>query len=325
MMKIKLHLRSWIVGLVMVMTVIGGLILLGHITEGGLIYRDGKPLKIGATYMTLNNPFFNVIDEEARQVIEAHGDQLISLDPALNLEKQKEQIHYLIEQGVSALIINPVDFNGLSEELQEAREAKIPVIMVDTNVEDEELVRYSLMSDNYDAGVQCAQDMMKRKESARIVLLQHSTAYSAVQRIQGFTDTIQGHPQYQIVERIECEGQLEIAMPEMDAFLNRNVPFDVVMALNDPSAMGALGAMQDQHRLDGVLVYGVDGTPEIKALIRDHIMTATVSQSPITMGKDAAEVIYRILAGEDDSGEVLIPVTLINEQNINQFNLEGWQ
>lgn len=325
MMKLKLHWRSWIASFLMVMAVIGGLTLLGRITEGNLIYRDGKPLKIGATYMTLNNPFFNVIDEEARQVIEAHGDQLISLDPALNLEKQKEQIHYLIEQGVSALIINPVDFNGLSEELQEAKEAGIPVIMVDTNVEDEELVRYSLMSDNYDAGVQCAQDMMKRRDSAQIVLLQHSTAYSAVQRIQGFTDTIQDYPQYQIVERIECEGQLENAMPKMEAFLNKNIEFDVVMALNDPSAMGALGAMQDQNRLDGVLVYGVDGTPETKALVHDHIMTATVSQSPITMGKDAAAVIYRILAGENDSGEVLIPVTLINEQNIDQFNLEGWQ
>nr|WP_254884727.1 substrate-binding domain-containing protein [[Clostridium] innocuum] len=71
--------------------------------------------------MTLNNPFFNVIDDEVRNVVEANGDVLISLDPALDLQKQKEQIHYLIEQGVSALIINPVDFTGLSEELKEAR------------------------------------------------------------------------------------------------------------------------------------------------------------------------------------------------------------
>ncbi|WP_264471138.1 substrate-binding domain-containing protein, partial [Thomasclavelia ramosa] len=56
------------------------------------------------------------------------------------MQKQKEQIHYLIEQDVSALIINPVDFTGLSEELKEAREANIPVITVDTDVFDEDLV-----------------------------------------------------------------------------------------------------------------------------------------------------------------------------------------
>ena len=155
--------------------------------------------------------------------------------------------------------------------------------------------------------------------------LQHSTAYSAVQRIQGFVDTIKDKPQYRVVERIECEGQLEIAMPKMDAFLNKDISFDVVMALNDPSALGALAAMQDKDRLQSVLVYGVDGSPETKALIKDHIMTASVSQSPKTMGKDAAEIVYKILENKPYSSKARIPVTLINENNIDQFSLEGWQ
>lgn len=183
MSKLKVSIRSIVMFLFALMFVVAGLSLLSRYTSEQFIYRSKKPLKIGATYMTLNNPFFNVIDDEVRNVVEANGDVLISLDPALDLQKQKEQIHYLIEQGVSALIINPVDFTGLSEELKEAREANIPVITVDTDVFDEDLVAYSLMSDNYDAGVQCAKDMMKRKKSADIVLLQHSTAYSAVQRI----------------------------------------------------------------------------------------------------------------------------------------------
>lgn len=324
MSKLKVSIRSIVMFLFALMFVVAGLSLLSRYTSEQFIYRSKKPLKIGATYMTLNNPFFNVIDDEVRNVVEANGDVLISLDPALDLQKQKEQIHYLIEQGVSALIINPVDFTGLSEELKEAREANIPVITVDTDVFDEDLVAYSLMSDNYDAGVQCAKDMMKRKKSANIVLLQHSTAYSAVQRIQGFVDTIKDKPQYRVVERIECEGQLEIAMPKMDAFLNKDISFDVVMALNDPSALGALAAMQDKDRLQSVLVYGVDGSPETKALIKDHIMTASVSQSPKTMGKDAAEIVYKILENKPYSSKARIPVTLINENNIDQFSLEGW-
>ena len=267
------------------MFVVAGLSLLNRYTSEQFIYRNKRPQKIGATYMTLNNPFFNVIDDEVRSVVEANGDVLISLDPALDLQKQKEQIRYLIDQDVSAIIINPVDFTGLSAELKEAKEANIPVITVDTDVFDEGLVSYSLMSDNYDAGVQCAKDMMKHKKSANIVLLQHSTAYSAVQRIQGFVDTIKDKPQYHVVERIECEGQLEIAMPKMDTFLDKDIPFDVVMALNDPSALGALASMQDKGRLQGVLVYGIDGSPETKALVKDHIMTGTVSQSPKQWGR----------------------------------------
>ena len=96
--------------------------------------------------------------------------------------------------------------------------------------------------------------------------------------------------------------------------MNKDISFDVVMALNDPSALGALAAMQDKDRLQSVLVYGVD-----------HIMTASVSQSPKTMGKDAAEIVYKILENKPYSSKARIPVTLINENNIDQFSLEGWQ
>lgn len=325
MAKQKVNMRSLVLFLFALVYVAAGLLMLNRHLSEHFVYRSKQPLKIGATYMTLNNPFFNVIDDEIRSVVEANGDVLISLDPALDLNKQKEQIRYLIDEGVSALIINPVDFNGLRAELKAARDADIPVIMVDTDVADDDMVSYSLMSDNYDAGVQCAMDMMKRKDSADIVLLEHSTAISAVQRINGFVDTIKNKPQYRIVGRIECEGQLEIAMPKMDDFLNKDISFDVVMALNDPSALGALAAMQDKQRLDGVLVYGVDGSPETKALVKDHIMTATVSQSPITMGKDAVDIMYKILDGESYSDRELIPVTLITENNIDRYSLEGWQ
>lgn len=74
-----------------------------------------------------------------------------------------------------------------------------------------------------------------------------------------------------------------------------------------------------------MLVYGIDGSPETKALVKDHIMTGTVSQSPKTMGKDAAEIVYKILENKPYSDKARIPVALITENNIDQFSLEGWQ
>ena len=43
------------------------------------------------------------------------GDQLITLDPAMSLKKQKEQIQYLMDQQVDALVITPVDYDGLKD------------------------------------------------------------------------------------------------------------------------------------------------------------------------------------------------------------------
>lgn len=63
----------------------------------GILNRTTKDsFRIGATYMTMNNPFYSVIDEELQLMIESQGDTLLTRDPALSQEKQNEQIHDLL-------------------------------------------------------------------------------------------------------------------------------------------------------------------------------------------------------------------------------------
>lgn len=286
---------------------------------------DKEPIYFGATYMTMNNPYFVVVNNEIKNVVEANGDILIALDPALSIEKQVEQVRYLMNQNVKVLFVNALDADALDSVLQECYQKGIIVIAVDTNLNEKEYVSYTVISDNYQAGVEAANEMMKEYDHARIVLLEHSAAVSAKKRIQGFVDTISSNSNYEIVAREECEGQLEIATPVITGIIQRGVDFDVVMALNDPAALGAMAAMQEVG-MNNVSVYGVDGTPEIKALIDEGRPIVTVAQSPIQMGKKAIEVAYDLLAGETyQNNTYLIPVTLITEKNINDFSLDGWQ
>lgn len=305
------------------------------IIAGGTLYTYGRnelagvkvdPVTFGATYMTLNNPFFEVIDQEMRNVIEANGDVMITMDPQLSLDRQIDQIHYMMEQGCEVLIVNPVDSKGLEDVLKEAKRKGIYIIAVDTNVYNgNDFVDYTVVSDNYKAGVLCAQDMMKHKESAEILVLQHVAAYSAVERIQGFLDTIKGQEAYHVVDIVECEGQLEKSMPLIAQRLKEGMHFDVVMSLNDPSALGAVAALQEMDALDGVYVYGVDGTPEAKVLVNDGFMKATVAQYPKSMAKKAVDCAYRLLAHERNITEEKIDVAIITNDNIDEYSLEGWQ
>ena len=170
-----------------------------------------------------------------------------------------------------------------------------------------------------------AQDMMKRLQSANIVLLKHSTVESAVSRIQGFADTIKNYPQYKIIDSAECEGQLERAMPVMQNILERHSKVDVVMSLNDPSALGALAAIESMKRTN-ILVYGVDGTPDLKSLIKQSPLVAgTAAQSPIQFGRLAAKNMYSLLNRKDVPEIIEVPVTLITKDNIDTFNVRGWQ
>ena len=239
----------------------------------------------GVSYMTMNNPFYKIINNEILKVVEKNNDTLITLDPELDVDKQNEQIYKFIDQKVDGIFINPIDFEQIEPALQAAKRANIPVIIIDAPVSDESLVNCTIVSDNYDAGVQCAKDMMERLDSANIVLLKHTTAKSAKERIEGFLSVIDNNEKYKVINEAECDGQLEIAMPKMQEIIEETPDIDVVMALNDPSALGALAALEKNNKND-VMVYGIDGTPEIKALIgRNQMIVGTVAQSPIKMGQ----------------------------------------
>jgi len=280
--------------------------------------------KLGAVYMTLNNPFYEVIDEEIRTTVENHGDILISRNPALSVEKQIEEIKNLIDDGVELIFINPVDWTKVEPALKLAYDAKIPVIAIDTNVEDDKYVVCTVVSDNYLAGSQCAEHLLKNSSGGKIALLKHSQARSSIDRIQGFLDKISGNPNFEIVAEAECLGQLELAMPAMENMIKEHPEINIVMALNDPAAMGAIAALQNVNRLNDVMIYGVDGVPETKEMIYANRMTATAGQSPKKIGRIAADRAYKIFNDETVEKLIQLPTILLSSENINVNHIEGW-
>ena len=289
--------------------------------------EDGKPIKtIGALYMTMNNPYFEVINEEVKAVVESRGDVLETRDSAMDAKVQAKQVERFIKEKVDCILINAVDWKNIGASLEKAKKAGIPVIAVDTLVYNQSLVDGTVISNNYEAGQQCAQDLMKRRKSGKILFLVQSENKSAIDRIKGFKETLEKADwKYEDVGDLECKGQLEVAQPLVENVLNKTKDIDVVMALNDPSAMGATAALDAQHMLSEVLVYGADGSPEAKTMIYENRMTATSAQSPQMTGKKTVEMLYKILAGKPVESQYIVPVRLITRDNVEDYSLSGWQ
>lgn len=115
-------------------------------------------------------------------------------------------------------------------------------------------------------------------------------------------------------------------MPLIEGLFAENVKFDVIMALNDPAALGAVAALQEQGvEKKEIMVLGVDGAPEAKVLIKEGYMDGTVAQYPKKMAQLAIQAAYQLRAGEQDLQEEKIDVDMINESNIDEYLLEGWQ
>ena len=281
--------------------------------------------KFGATYMTMNNPFFGVMNDAIKAAVEANGDTLITLDPALDPVKQISQIEDMVAQGVDAIFLNPVDWQAVAPGLLAAHEAGIPIINVDAAVYDEDYVACIVASDNLAAGLVCAEDMLKRlPKGGKAVILGHPTTKTGIDRIANFKKTIEAHPEFTIAAEDSSEGQLEIAMPKMENIIQAHPDMAVVMCVNDPTALGTIQALRAAN-MKGVLIYGVDGSPDAKKMIKEGLMTGTAAQSPINIGKIGVEMAYKVLAGEKVEKHVPVPVQLITAENVDSFGVDSWQ
>lgn len=314
--------------LVCVAVLLGCLLVLGIYGQYKLAPVTPKQVKIGTTYMTMNNTFYKIVNAEIEKEVDARGDVIDTRDPALSVDKQCQQIHYFIDKGVNLIIINPVSSRSsrINAALKEAKRQGIKIVVVDSQLEKKGLADATIVSDNYEAGVLSAKNMMATMDKADILLLEHRETLSAVDRIKGFLDTIDGHVNYLVVSRRESYGQTEIAMPEVEKVIDAGTKFDVVMALNDRSAIGALAAIKEKKLTDKIYIYGVDGSPDMKNLISNTSdVQATVAQSPVVMGKKSIQVAYQLLEGKRFKTAIKIPVTLVDKNNISQFDLSGWQ
>ena len=279
--------------------------------------------KIGYTCMDGTNPFFVTLEAAIREVVEAHGDELISLDPQNSNEKQISQIEDLISQGIVAMFVNPVDRDGIIAGLDKLKEANIPMFGFDTEVADMSYLVSYAGSDNYNAGFVCGEDLVaKCPDGGNIIVLDSPTMQSVVDRTDGFLAAIEGKG-FTVVSQIDCMGNQEQGNLNGTDALTAHPDAVAIFGGNDPTALDAYAAAEAAG--SKALIYGVDGSPDIKALIAEGKVTGTGAQSPMSIGKTIAEVYYKVEAGETVEARYPIATFMINADNVAEFGTDGWQ
>ena len=291
--------------------------------------------RIGVSYMTMNNEFYKIVNEEILNRAEMEGDQVILRDPALDAKRQIEQIEEMLAMDVDVLVVTPVDGKRLSEVLNRAKGQGVYIVVVDTNLEDERLADCTITSDNYSAGCLVGQYFLKQKQFGQnpfgdnlyenLLVMPHDSPKAGQHRVQGFLDVVEKSDRVHVVQRINCDGQLEIAMPKIEEVIRKGTAFDTVFCLNDLAAVGVVAALDEHELLERVKVYGIDASPDAKALIKEGMMSASSAQFPSRIGQTAADVIYRLLRGEEVEKEIFLPVELVTRENVEEYSISRWQ
>lgn len=290
---------------------------------------DGDSYTFGYTSMTQNNPFFITIEETIREDVEANGDRLITTDPAMDVSLQISQIEDMITQGIDAIFLNPVDWEGVRPALEMLENAEIPIINYDTEVADLEYVTSYVGSDNYNAGFVAGEDLIEKlPDGGTVIILESPQMNSIRDRVDGFEAAIE-NSNIEVIARQDAQGDLSTALSVTEDLLISNPDVDAIFGGNDPTALGALAAAQAQgfSAENGPMIYGVDGSPDLKQELSrgDTLIEGTGAQSPINIAKESVVVAYLILNGEDYDEDVPVETFLISDENISDYDPDGWQ
>lgn len=274
---------------------------------------------VGVSFQTMNNPFFVELNAGIQEVVEAKGDKLVTLDAQWNSLKQKNDISDLLMQGAAGVFINPVNWEGVRGSLLQAKGKKVPCIIVDAPAKDADLVLCQVASDNVEAGRLAARALAKVNPKAKVVILHLSINKACIDRVAGFKEEMAKHPEMKLLDTQEGKGTTEGGRPVMRDLLGRFPELDAVFPINDPSALGALSAIESAGKLGKVTVVTVDGSKEGVLAIKAGKLHSTSAQFPRAIGRTAAEQFYAALAGTVVPKDVKIPVKLVSAENADEF------
>jgi ribose transport system substrate-binding protein len=276
---------------------------------------------------TMNNPFWTAmmggIKDEMKKLGMDPEKQLVTVDANSDQAKMNNYVSDLINQKVDAIILAPMDTSGVTEALQACSDAGIPVINVDTPVERTDLVASVIASDNYTAGVLCAKDMMsKLDKGAKVAVMNQASATACEQREAGFKDTAGDY--FDIVSTTDTRGDTAKTLTAADDAITADSDLAAFFCINDMGALGCVQAATAANR-DDILIYGVDGNPDFMGYVKDGSATASAAQQPSVIGSDAVDAAINSVAGTDVPSQIVVPVTLITQDNIDQFDISDWQ
>lgn len=319
-----------VMAMAMAMTTFGGVTVFAadkKTEEKTETTAEGNDYTIAYVPTTMNNPFWTAMMGGIKDEMKAKGmnvdKQLVTVDANSDQATMNNYVNDLIAQKVDAIILAPMDCTAVTEALTACEDAGIPVINVDTAVDATDKVVSIIASDNYKAGVECAQDMMdKLDKGSKIAVMDQPSGTACVQREKGFLDTVGDY--FDIVSTTDTEGDTAKTMTAAEDVLTADDDFAGFFCINDMGALGCVQATQAAGK-DDILIYGVDGNPDFMGYVADGSATASAAQQPSVIGQKALDAAIDTLDGKEVEHDQTVDVVLINKDNIGDFDITDWQ
>jgi ribose transport system substrate-binding protein len=272
---------------------------------------------------TPNNPFFIDMQKGAEEAARRLGVELTVQAPEreIDVEKQMQIVENLIETGVRALCIAPASSKGILPALAKANAARIPIVVVDDEVDREAATEAGVHtesyvgSDNVEGGRLAGRYLVEASGGKAVVAVLegipgHETGDS---RLRGFREAVGAAPGVKVVVSQTANWERDQGYSVFQNMLQAHPEIDSVFACNDMMALGAVEAIRAAGKTGKIKVVGFDAVEDARKAINEGTMLASVAQFPEEMGKAAIENAVKALRGEVAQPDVKVRIELVTK------------
>jgi ribose transport system substrate-binding protein len=334
-MKMKTFIKSGKLGVVSIIAVVLMLALLvaGCAKKGsrGDAQGSGKR-KIGFSQMEENNPWRIAETNSMRDEAKKRGDkfELVVTNAQGQISKQVSDVEDLIAQRVDAIFLAPREFEGLGSALQRAKQANIPVFLIDreaAGTAGQDFVAF-LGSNFVEQGKRAGDWLVKQTNGKAGIVELTGTAGASVarDRSQGFKDAIKSSPDMKILASQTGNFSRAEGQKVMENIIQAHgKEITAVYAHNDEMALGAIQALKAAGMNPGkdVLIVSVDGEKAALEAITRGEMNITVESNP-RFGPLAFDTLEKFLRKESIPPKIILEDRFFDSSNAAQFVGEAY-
>lgn len=294
----------------------------GSTDQGSAASNSGdSKYKIALIQQHQTNAFQIAVTEGAEAKAEELGVDLTFLSADQDAATQISQIEQCVSEGYDAILFEPVDPDGLGPAAKAAADKGVVVINIVSACTDWEDYGISAVSygDNVTAGeeeMQHVADLLDGKGNIAILTGPSGDA-SGLQRMEGYENILKNYPDMvQVVQPADCQWDTASAQSTVESWLSA-YDLDAIICENDGMAVGAGNAAGANS---GIIITGVDGTPDGLEAIGDGRITGTVSQDGAAQAANGVEAAVTLLDGGTLENNVIITTNIwIDSNNLSDY------
>ncbi|HBQ46167.1 MAG TPA: hypothetical protein DD737_03685 [Ruminococcaceae bacterium] len=247
-----------------------------------------------------NMDFWKSVNEGAQAAASDYRAAVTMTGPAI--EKDYRQQAGILKDSVArrpdAIVLAAADYEKMAQPVQDAIDAGIPVVMVDSDVNNSRTAAY-VGTNNLALGRTLADRLCRQiKGSGEVGIVSFmQNSYPAIQREKGFRDAISANRRFTVLNTVYGYSDSAQAEKVTEELIARHPKLKAVAALNQWSSEGAARALSKLGRKD-VRLFAIDCSPELAMYMEEGVLSMVLLQNPYQMGYDSVETACRCLRGE---------------------------